>query len=92
MTQEMTANHDLNIIADDFELTGKVDLRGRLKDINTPTLIVHGADDIIPLSSAKYLHENIRGSQLEIIPDAGHLVMIEKPTEFDAVVLKFIET
>jgi pimeloyl-ACP methyl ester carboxylesterase len=92
MTQGMTDNYDPNVIADDFELTGKVDLRGRLKDITTPTLIVHGADDVIPLPSAQYLHENIKGSQLKIIPDAGHLVMIEKPNEFNKIILEFIET
>jgi pimeloyl-ACP methyl ester carboxylesterase len=92
MTQGMTANFDPDVLADDFELTGKVDLRSRLKDIAIPTLIVHGADDIVPLSSARYLHENIKGSLLEIIPDAGHLVMIEKPSEFNEIILRFVET
>lgn len=53
-------------------------------------MIVHGADDIVPLSSARYLHENIKGSRLEIIYDAGHLVMIEKPDEFNRAILRFV--
>lgn len=92
MTQGMTSDFDPNILADDFGLVGTVDFRRRLKDIAIPTLIVHGADDIVPLSSARYLNENIKGSRLEIIPDAGHLVMIEKPVEFNRIVLSFIET
>jgi pimeloyl-ACP methyl ester carboxylesterase len=92
MTQGMTSNFDPDILADDFELVGSVDFRRRLKDITIPTLIVHGADDIVPLSSAHYLNENIKGSRLAIIPDAGHLVMIEKPGEFNKIVLSFVET
>jgi pimeloyl-ACP methyl ester esterase len=91
MTQGMTETFDPDVLADDFELTGKVDLRKRLKEITIPTLIVHGADDIVPLQSAQYLHENIKGSLLEIVPDAGHLVMIEKPDEFNKIILKFVE-
>jgi pimeloyl-ACP methyl ester carboxylesterase len=92
MTQGMTSDFDPNILADDFGLVGTVDFRRRLKDIIIPTLIVHGADDIVPLSSARYLNEKIKGSRLEIIPNAGHLVMIEKPGEFNRIVLSFIET
>lgn len=93
MTQGMSADSfDPSVLADDFELTGKMDLRRRLKDIAIPTLIVHGADDIVPLTSAQYLHENIKGSLLEIVPEAGHLVMIEKPGEFNEIILRFIET
>jgi pimeloyl-ACP methyl ester carboxylesterase len=91
MTQGMASNFDPNILADDFKLVGTVDFRRRLQDIDIPTLIVHGADDIVPLSSAEFLHENIKGSRLEIIHDAGHLVMIEKPDEFNRVILRFVE-
>jgi pimeloyl-ACP methyl ester carboxylesterase len=81
----------LNVLIRDFDLGGTNDFGGRLKDINVPTLIVHGADDMIPTSLATYLHENIRGSKLEIIPDAGHMVMMEKPDEFNNAVMKFMK-
>ena len=45
---------------------------------------------MIPVSLANYLHENIKGSKLEVIPDAGHMVMMEKPAEFNDAVMKFI--
>ncbi|WXG39342.1 MAG: alpha/beta hydrolase [Candidatus Freyarchaeum deiterrae] len=28
---------------------------------------------------------------LEVIPDAGHMLMLEKPDEFNAAILRFIE-
>ena len=92
MTGGMATSFDPKVLADDFELTGKADLRNRLNEIAISTLIVHGADDIVPLQSARFLHENIKGSILEIIPDAGHVVMIEKPNEFNEIILRFVES
>jgi pimeloyl-ACP methyl ester carboxylesterase len=91
ITQGMAPDFALSVLMRDFELAGTADFTGRLKAISVPTLIVHGADDIIPTSSAKFLHENIKGSRLEIIPDAGHMVMMEKPDEFNAAVMRFVK-
>lgn len=91
ITQGMDPDFALRVLMLDFELAGTADFAKRLKDIKIPTLIVHGADDIIPILSAKYLHENINGSKLEVIRDAGHMVMMEKPDEFNNAILRFIE-
>jgi pimeloyl-ACP methyl ester carboxylesterase len=91
ITQGMAPDFALNVLMRDFELTGTPDFTGRLKAISVPCLIVHGADDILPTSFASYLHENIKGSKLEIIPDAGHMVMMEKPDEFNNAIMRFIK-
>lgn len=53
-----------------------------LGEIGVPTTIVAGADDgITPPAQAEELRRGIRGSQLIILPDAGHLLPIEKPAE-----------
>jgi 3-oxoadipate enol-lactonase len=45
-----------------------------LGKIDVPTLIVHGVEDaLIPPSEAEGMHRAIRGSQLELVPVAGHL-------------------
>lgn len=78
--------------ADDYEAVSKVDFTTTVDRIKTPTLIIEGADDLlIPMSSAQFLHEKIKGSKLEIIPDGGHVNMLEKPDEFNRVLLKFID-
>lgn len=53
---------------------GTTDFREDLKQIEVPTLIVHGdADRIVPLDiSAKRSHEMIKGSRLEVIAGAPH--------------------
>ena len=63
-----------------------------LDSIRQPVLIVWGEDDrVIPLSSATYLHEHIAHSTLHIIREAGHIPHLEKPLEFNSVVLSFLK-
>ena len=62
-----------------------------LGQIGVPTLIVHGADDqIIPVSESEAMHTGIQGSNLEIIPDAGHLPNLEQTQLFNQAVEDFL--
>ncbi|WXG39339.1 MAG: alpha/beta hydrolase [Candidatus Freyarchaeum deiterrae] len=83
---------DPSIWVTDFEAGRGVDLREKIKDIKIPTLIMAGADSLIPISMAQLMHENIKGSVLEVIPDAGHMLMLEKPDLFNEAILRFIES
>jgi 3-oxoadipate enol-lactonase len=66
-------------------------VRERLKEISTPTLIVNGEDDpIIPVSIAKYLKEHIKGAKLLILSKGRHMAIIEKGEEFNKAVLDFL--
>lgn len=58
----------------------RADSTGTLAQITCPTLIIVGADDALtPPEAARQMHTAIRGSRLEIIPDAGHLSNMEQP-------------
>jgi 3-oxoadipate enol-lactonase len=64
---------------------------GRLEDIRVPTHVIVGAED--RLTTPDMCHEiasMIAGAKLTVIPDAGHLVNIEKPAEFNAAAAAFI--
>lgn len=62
-----------------------------LTEINFPVLIICGADDqIIPLSEAQIVRQHIPGSKLAVIPQAGHLVNMEQPDQFNQVVREYI--
>jgi 3-oxoadipate enol-lactonase len=62
-----------------------------LEQIGVPTLILHGADDqLIPLSESKAMQAGIPNSQLEVIPDSGHLLNLEQSQLFNQAVEKFI--
>ncbi len=82
---------DRKVATEDYEATGGVDFTRQLGKIKAPTLIIMGADDLmITPTMAQFLYENIKGSKLETIPDAGHVNMIEKPDEFNRILVKFI--
>lgn len=64
-----------------------------LTKIDLPVLILHGADDqIIPSKEAESMHQAIRGSQLEILPRAGHLLNMEQPDLFNQALSRFLAT
>jgi 3-oxoadipate enol-lactonase len=56
------------------------DAYDRLPRITAPTLIVTGdSDRVIPGASSQVMHEQIPGSQLEVVTGAGHLFFLERP-------------
>lgn len=63
----------------------------RLPQIKTPTLIVHGDQDvIIPVANARILAERIPGSRLHIVADAGHGYPVQDPVGVHQVVTDFL--
>jgi pimeloyl-ACP methyl ester carboxylesterase len=56
------------------------EVQNQYSDIQIPVLILWGEEDQwIPVEQAHILHENIPGSKLVVIPQAGHLVIEERP-------------
>jgi pimeloyl-ACP methyl ester carboxylesterase len=63
-----------------------------LTEIACPTLIVWGGrDSLLPLRHAREYARRIVGSRLNVIADAGHLPMIERPQDFNRLVLEFLD-
>jgi pimeloyl-ACP methyl ester carboxylesterase len=72
-------------------LATRTDTQSILSKIKVPTLILVGEKDAItPPHEAENLHKNISQSQLQIIPKAGHLSALEKPQEFNNLILNFL--
>jgi pimeloyl-ACP methyl ester carboxylesterase len=62
-----------------------------LPDIKVPTLIVVGEfDAFTPVADAELMHKAIPGSQLVVIPEAGHVTNLEQPELFDRALGSFI--
>lgn len=63
-----------------------------LAGIDVPTLIIVGEDDALtPPDAARTMHEAIGGSQMVVIPEAGHFSNLESPDEFNRALLGFLE-
>jgi pimeloyl-ACP methyl ester carboxylesterase len=66
-------------------------LPGRLRRITAPTLVVAGAADrFTPRAHAEAYAAGIAGARLAVIEGAGHMVPMERPAEFAALVREFL--
>jgi len=65
-----------------------------LSDIEVPTLVIHGEDDLIwPVKNAETLKEGIGdNAQLYIMKESGHVFFQERPDEFNQKLLDFLRT
>lgn len=61
-----------------------------LAEITAPTLILHGLNDkICPSGGAKIIQDNVSGSELVIIPDAGHGMFYDQVERVNDHILEF---
>lgn len=68
------------------------DVTDRLSAIKVPTLIIHSPQDLaIGVKMAEIMNAKIPNSSLKIIESAGHHSMLEKPEEFNRIVLDFLK-
>lgn len=74
-----------------LEAFAAADLRPVLPRVTIPALILAGAEDArSPRPVAEALHAGIPGSELVLVPGAGHLLNLEAPEAFDAEVRRFL--
>ena len=72
-------------------LAARADSMPTLREICVPTLVLCGREDVLtPPADAERLQAGIAGSQLEIIPRAGHLSNLEDPAAFDQALAHFL--
>jgi pimeloyl-ACP methyl ester carboxylesterase len=82
----------LSVIEGDLRACDTFDLMEQIKAITLPTLVICGTDDLMtPPKYAEYLHLEINGSQLALIPAAGHMVMLEQSDEVSREIEAFLE-
>ncbi len=66
-------------------------LAKRLPYLRTPTLVLWGEQDrLIPPAYAQAFADRLAGARVSLIPNAGHLPMVEQPEAFDAALDAFL--
>ena len=69
-----------------------LDITERLAAIELPTLIIVGEEDMgTPVADSEAIHEQIKGSKLEIIKSAAHLTNVEQPAVFNQALVAFLD-
>ncbi len=72
------------VLHGDFLACDRFDIMSEVEKINVPALIVCGSEDeLTPVKYSEFLHQRIKGSILEILPGAGHMVMMESAEAFN---------
>jgi pimeloyl-ACP methyl ester carboxylesterase len=68
------------------------DVSPLLERITCPTLLIWGAlDPLIPLAHGEAMAGRIPGARLVVLPDAAHNAMADRPTEFNRILLDFLD-
>ena len=69
----------------------RVDRRPDLPGIKCPAIVVCGRDDTAtPLAFSEEIAAGIKGSELIVIEECGHLVTLEKPDEANAILRRWL--
>jgi 3-oxoadipate enol-lactonase len=72
-------------------LRDRPDASGTVAAFGGPLLVCAGdADEVVPLEEARALAASALLGSLEVFPGAGHLLTVEQPERFTAVLLDFL--
>jgi pimeloyl-ACP methyl ester carboxylesterase len=84
----MIAGTPVDVIAEFYPALAGLDETGSLEPLRSvPTLVLTGEEDkLIPKEHSDLLMERLEGTgaELVVIPEAGHMVLLEKPAEVTA--------
>ncbi len=79
-------------LQDTFKKTVRQDVQADAAAITVPTLLIYAADDdAIPLADGKQYNSLIKGSRLEVIPEAGHFVHLDQPQKVTGLIEEFLK-
>jgi len=85
------AKTDPRVRYTDIVACTQVNLTEAIQKIDKPTLVVAGADDQgTTVKDAELIKNRIRGAQLQVISDAGHIIPCEKPAALTGAVESFL--
>lgn len=81
------------VTAGDYAACDAFNVIGRLGEIQAPTLVVCGtADRMTPPKYSEFLASQIPHAELMLIQGAGHMLMLEKPDELNALLREWISS
>ena len=89
---EETSKIGAEVTYTDFKICDDFNVLNKLSSISIPCLIIVGKQDqLTPVKYSQFFHDKIKNSKLHIINKAGHMVMVEKPLEFNQAIKDFIK-
>ncbi len=86
-----TSKIKAEVTYEDFKICDNFDTIDKTDSIEVPCLIIVGNQDkMTPVKFSQFFLDKIKNSDLNVINDAGHMVMLEKPSEVNKSIENFI--
>jgi 3-oxoadipate enol-lactonase len=77
----------------DFQACDVFDVTERIDSLSVPLLAIVGQHDVLtPPKFSQWLADRVHGASARILPDAGHLAMIERPNETNTALRAFADS
>jgi pimeloyl-ACP methyl ester carboxylesterase len=90
--KEDMARCNPGITLGDFQACNDFDVMERLSSIDVPVLVVTAEDDMLtPPKYGEALEKGIKHATRVHIPEAGHIVPMEKPDEINKAIMEFLD-
>jgi pimeloyl-ACP methyl ester carboxylesterase len=67
------------------------DLAPALSELDTPTLVLHGEDDFVPVAASARVANAMRRGRLTVLPGCGHFAYFEFPELIHREITSFME-
>jgi non-heme chloroperoxidase len=92
LTRELLASTSHETRRDAVAGILRFDIEAELPRIDRPTLVLVGSADVLtPPAEARRIARGIPGARLEVIPRAGHMLMLERPDVLRTVLLGWFD-
>lgn len=80
------------VLAGDWQAFDHFDFHGTLQRVTTPAWIASGTEDrLAPLAGAHYLASHLPNAAVQVIPNAGHMLLVEQPAALAAGLQSFLQ-
>ena len=91
-TQRMAETRP-SVLQGDLMACTNFDIKDRAVSLKCPVVVICGTQDqLTPLRYSQFMADTIPGARLHIIPNAGHMVILERPLEVAAALGSFLDT
>jgi pimeloyl-ACP methyl ester carboxylesterase len=82
-----------SVLYGDFLACDAFDVTAAVGQVSMPTLILFGAEDhMVPVGRGRALRRQLSNARLDVIPNAGHMVMLEQPERVAALLSEFLKS